>query len=227
MDIKPIALILGYCRALPALIAYRLLCAVVGPAKALRWAAEALALVPGDLGIYARAAFYRRVCRLFGSDVSIGYMSMLSKADATLGDRVYLGRFVSLGLVDIAHGVKVADGAQLLSGRHHHATLAERDAGTIAHGVSFERITIGAEAWIGANAVVMADVGRNAIVAAGAVVTRPVPIGAVVAGVPARVIARPEQSRLGEPIPPEYAAPAGPHPKPSTRPAAATGVKAA
>jgi acetyltransferase-like isoleucine patch superfamily enzyme len=49
-------------------------------------------------------------------------------------------------------------------------------------------VRVGAAAWIGNNAIVMADIGHDAIVAAGAVVTKPVPPYAVVAGVPAKVI---------------------------------------
>jgi acetyltransferase-like isoleucine patch superfamily enzyme len=49
-------------------------------------------------------------------------------------------------------------------------------------------VRIGAGAWLGSAAVVMADVGRNTIVGAGSVVTRPLGDGVVAAGVPARVI---------------------------------------
>ena len=53
-------------------------------------------------------------------------------------------------------------------------------------------LTIGPNAWIGARAVLLAgaSVGEDAVVAAGAVVTAPVPAGAVVGGNPARVLRR-------------------------------------
>lgn len=51
-------------------------------------------------------------------------------------------------------------------------------------------ILIGRDVWLGANTVVLAGVtiGDGAIIAAGAVVTRDVPAGSIVGGVPAKVI---------------------------------------
>ena len=57
-----------------------------------------------------------------------------------------------------------------------------------------ERVRIGAGAWIGSAAIVMADVGRDSVVGAGAVVTRSVPDRVVAAGVPARVVKRRDAS---------------------------------
>jgi serine acetyltransferase len=49
-------------------------------------------------------------------------------------------------------------------------------------------VRIGAGSWIGAGAIILADVGRGCVVGAGAVVTRPLPDFAVAAGVPARIL---------------------------------------
>jgi acetyltransferase-like isoleucine patch superfamily enzyme len=61
-------------------------------------------------------------------------------------------------------------------------------------------VTIGRDVWVGAGCVILPGVtiGDGAVVAAGSVVTKDVPAGAVVAGVPAKVI----RSRDGEkPLP--------------------------
>ncbi|MBT0957778.1 maltose transacetylase [Alphaproteobacteria bacterium KMM 3653] len=50
---------------------------------------------------------------------------------------------------------------------------------------------IGARAWIGTRAMILPqcqNIGADAVIGAGAVVTRDVPAGAVVAGNPARII---------------------------------------
>lgn len=52
-------------------------------------------------------------------------------------------------------------------------------------------IVVGEDAWVGAGSILLShcQIGRGAVVAAGAVVTKPIPPYAVVAGVPAKIIA--------------------------------------
>ena len=111
-----------------------------------------------------------------------------------IGDNavIMMGAIINIGAV-IGEGTMIDMGC-VLGGR---ATVGKRchiGAGTVLAGVvepaSATPVIIEDDVMIGANAVVLEGVrvGRNAVVAAGAVVTQDVPEGAVVAGVPARVI---------------------------------------
>lgn len=162
--------------------------AVLGRDRALSVASERLASIPGLRGVYTRQWFYRWTLAGVGRDVHFGFMSLLSKSAASIGNEVYIGRGCVIGWADLGDKAMLADGVQVLSGRHHHSG-GEADADGSDYQdreQRFEKVTIGRGAWIGAGAIVMADVGERAIVAAGAVVTRPVPAGAKVGGVPAR-----------------------------------------
>ena len=64
------------------------------------------------------------------------------------------------------------------------------DAFIFARAMVLPGVRIGAGAWVGSGAVVLADVGRDTVVGAGAVVTKPLPDRVLAAGVPARVLRR-------------------------------------
>ena len=93
-------------------------------------------------------------------------------------------------------GITIGDGALI----GHNVVLA-----TVNHEMDPERrgdnllapIVLGKNVWIGANATVLPGVtiGNGAVVAAGAVVTRDVPAGTVVGGVPARFLRNVEEPR--------------------------------
>ncbi len=190
--LKPLAYVLGSVLAIPLLLRFLLLRRLLGDQRALSAVSEHACKRPGLLGLVTRRAFYRRALAHVGRDVHFGYQTLLSKPNAKIGDRVYLGRFCTVGWVEIGEDTRIADGAQLLSGAHHHGSSRE---GIARAQVTHQPIRIGREAWIGANAVVMADVGDGAIVGAGAVVTKPVPAGIAVVGVPARAIEYQQTSR--------------------------------
>lgn len=158
---------------------------LIGEERALTDASERVAKVPGLLGVYTRQDFYRRILDHVGMDVYFGFMSLFSKRQAWIGDRVYIGRFCTLGQVRLEDDVLLADGVQVLSGRHQHSRLSSDEQPERGEEPEFEKVTIGRGAWIGAGAIIMADVGEYAIVGAGAVVTKPVPGRSRVGGVPA------------------------------------------
>lgn len=165
---------------------------IIGDARSFSAASESASRWPGIVGVFARAAFYRQSMKSCGRDVYIGFGTLFSKPEVTLGDRVYIGRYCCIGWAEIGKGVMIADGVHIPSGQHQHGRVyggtALRDQAQ-----QFCCVKIGNGAWIGSGATVMADVGENAIVAAGAVVTKPVSANTRVAGVPARNMDEPSK----------------------------------
>ena len=108
------AQLVGILRASPHLAGYALARSLLDPQRAFLGASEGIARVPGHLGVYARQAFYRCLLAGVGQSVYFGFMSVFSKPQAMLGERVYIGRFCSIGWVHIEDDVLLADGVQIL-----------------------------------------------------------------------------------------------------------------
>lgn len=186
--LKAIAHALALVVISPLLLFYHAQALLLGRDRALEYASEWLALLPGLSGRYLRRAFLARV--LAGgchATASIGFGTLFSQAGAGIEANVYVGPRCHLGLVHLAQDVLLAAGVHVTSGARRHGTM-ELDRPIRDQQGSVTLVRIGAGAWIGSNAVVMADVGRDTIVGAGAVVTKPLPERVVAAGVPARVL---------------------------------------
>jgi len=172
---------------LPQLASFKLRAALMGGNRALVGSSQVLSLVPGLPGQYLRRAFLARVLRGgCASSAAIEFGTLFSQVDSTIDENVYIGPRCHLGHVHLEHDVLLAAGVHVPSGPHTHGM----DPSAPIHDQpgSLRVVRIGAGSWIGSNAVVLADVGRNTIVGAGAVVTRPLPDGVIATGVPARVV---------------------------------------
>lgn len=161
--------------------------------------AQLLALLPHVVGVVVRYEFYRFALRRCGRNVNVGFGSYFIYRDVEVGDHVLIGAFNTIHHCDFGSYVLTAERCTFLSGPHYHR-YGRTDVPMALQGGELRRIDIADDCWIGAHGVVMADVGRGAIVGAGAVVTKPVEPYAVVAGIPARVVAqrtRPDDGETG------------------------------
>ncbi|MCU1327785.1 MAG: hypothetical protein JWN34_3155 [Bryobacterales bacterium] len=149
--------------------------------------AQFLALIPGLPGDYLRVAYYCLTLRSCHRESRIGFGSYFSRPDATVAHMVYIGSYCVLGNVHIGERTQIASAVQILSGRHQHGRNADgRILGSDES--AFTAVRIGADCWVGAQAIIMADVGARTTVGAGCVVIRPAPSDVVIVGNPGRVV---------------------------------------
>jgi acetyltransferase-like isoleucine patch superfamily enzyme len=154
-----------------------------------RTVSEALSIVPYILGVILRGAFYRFALRGCGRNVLIEFGTIFIYSDVVVGDNVLIGKYNTIHHCDFGDYVLTAEGCSFLSGSAYHR-FDRTDIPMALQGGRKKRIAIGTDCWIGAQAVVMEDVGAGAIVGAGSVVTKPVPPLTIVAGNPARILRR-------------------------------------
>lgn len=141
----------------------------------------------------------------FGDEVFVSPLSAVFADVLVLGDRTYLSGNTCLwgtitlgadctlnpyselrGKVTTGDGVRIGAHVSILGFNHE----MEPELPVHQQGLTSIGITIGDDVWIGSHAVVVdgVSIGSHSVIGAGAVVTRPVPEWAVVAGNPARQI---------------------------------------
>ena len=185
--VKQAALVAATVVVSPELLSYWIRSQVIGPDRALEGSSQLLALVPGISGQYLRRAFLARVLAACHTTATVECGTLFSQVSARIDENVYIGPGCHLGSVHLEKDVLLAAGVHVPSGRHTHS-VGSTDVPIRDQGENRQLVRIGSGTWIGAGAIVMADVGRDSIVGAGAVVTKPVPDRVLAAGVPAQVI---------------------------------------
>ncbi len=128
-----------------------------------------------------------------GNSVSINRYTEISPREPqvsgalTIGDEVHIQNNTIIDLsAEVVIESQVRLGPYCAIYTHNHVPAG--DASIWAQNIERAAVHIGSGAWIGQACILLAgvDVGANAVVAAGAVVTRAVPAGVTVGGVPAR-----------------------------------------
>lgn len=145
-----------------------------------------------------------------GSDVRIFHPDLVNLYGCAIGDQTRIGTFV-----EIQAGAKIGSRCKISSHTFVCEGVTIEDEVFVGHGVMFindrfpaattadgdlkgpvdwrmERTHVCRRVSIGSNATIMCGItiGEGAMIGAGAVVTRDVPAGAVVAGAPAREVAK-------------------------------------
>ncbi len=103
--------------------------------------------------------------------------------------------FLDSAEIRVGENTLLAPGVQLLTATHPTAArdrivpMTERQAGRAGYRTSARPISIGNNAWIGANVVVLpgVEIGDNTVVGAGSVVTSSIPENVMAFGQPCRV----------------------------------------
>jgi acetyltransferase-like isoleucine patch superfamily enzyme len=121
-----------------------------------------------------------------GSNCRMGdYVHIVASESVTIGENCLLASKIFIS--DTSHGVYQGEGQSPPTSDPNNRPLHSRP------------VTIGSNVWIGENVCVLpgVSIGDGAIVNANAVVTRDVPAGSIVAGVPARVIKQWDDASAG------------------------------
>lgn len=148
---------------------------------------ELLSLVPGKIGSYVRNAYYWMTLDRCPLSCRFLFGSVFTHSDVTVGNHVYVGSFSQVGRASLGDNVLIADHVHVLSGKHQHG-FEDPSIPIQQQKRIFSTVQIGSNSWLGANCVVMANVGKNCVIGAGSVVTRPVVDNSVAAGNPARIL---------------------------------------
>ena len=176
------------------------------------------AWIPTPLGLLVRLIAYKALFAHLGRVRFAPHVTIQGARNISLADNVRVGQGVILtanngkifldhnvaisplthisaddGTIEIGAYTAIGPGCVLRAANH---SFTRTDLPIMLQGHTHGHIIIEGDVWIGANAVITADVhiGQGAIIGAGAVVTHDVPPYTIVGGVPAHIISSRQQS---------------------------------
>ena len=124
--------------------------------------------------------------------VLMGSYRMALKNGLNAGKNVTVMGNVNFGaepyLITLADNVRISYGVTFVT--HDGGTWVFRDKEKYKHVIKYGKIFVGSRSFIGCNSTILpgVSIGKRCVIGAGSVVTRNVPDGMVVCGVPAKVV---------------------------------------
>ncbi len=150
--------------------------------------AQFFALVPGIIGTFVRASFYKQTLKKSYLDLDIGFCSFFSKIETEVGRGVLITGHTQIGFAHIGDYAVIANYVSILSGRYQHNFTDPTKKITDEINDIYNCISIGAHSFIGDNSTVMASIGDHTIVGAASNVIKPLPPYTVAVGNPAKIV---------------------------------------
>lgn len=146
-----------------------------------------MALLPGLPGVFLRRAFYSLTLLNCSLESHIGFGSLFSHRDATVGRHVYIGNYSMFGACHLGDHCLIGSRVSVLSGKALHL-LDDNGMWTPFSPERMAKVVLHGNVWVGEGAIIMADVGEGSMVGAGSVVTSNIRSHIIVAGNPARFV---------------------------------------
>ncbi|RJP56666.1 MAG: acyltransferase [Candidatus Auribacter fodinae] len=172
---------------LPFYCLYRIEALCIKTDQPFQGMSQFFSLFPGLSGNYLRRAFYYLALEKSTLDCCISFGTIFSSANAQIGHNVYIGSRCTLGDVNLGDDVLLGSNVDIINGAKQHyigdITIPIREQGG-----EYPKVTIGADTWIGNDAVVMCNIGTKCIIGAGSVVIKDVEDYSIAVGSPAKVI---------------------------------------
>tara|TARA_R110002072_G_scaffold255129_2_gene413853 strand:- start:6768 stop:7325 length:558 start_codon:yes stop_codon:yes gene_type:complete len=141
--------------------------------------------IPYKLGNQVRYKFYRKHLKSLGENVTFSFGCLVTNMNTVIGNNVRLGPYSTVGLAHLGDDIITAQHVHILSGSKQHS-FVDREVPIWRQKGTIQCVELKGDNWIGANVVVMANVGYGTILGSGSIVATDVPEMCVAAGNPCK-----------------------------------------
>jgi acetyltransferase-like isoleucine patch superfamily enzyme len=138
-------------------------------------------------GNQIRYNFYKKTLQAVGENVLFSFGTIVTNKNTTIGSNVRFGPFNTIGWAKIGDDILTAQYVHILSGSEQHS-FSRLDMSITAQPGKIRCVNIDGNNWIGANVVVMDDIGKGSVIGSSSVVVSKIIANVVAVGNPCRVL---------------------------------------